>query len=53
MKIYDKHLLNDAIRRKNVRREIEILYVLNDPRIIKLNHVIDTSQTVFYYNIYI
>ena len=42
MKVYEKNKISDSIRRKNVRREIEILHLLNHPNIIKINHVIDT-----------
>ena len=46
IKTYDKYKLFDVNKRKNVRREIIILGLIEHPHIIKLNKTIDTPTQV-------
>ena len=46
MKIYKKYKLEDANRRKSVKREIKLMEKMKHSNIIRLFEVIDTSKYV-------
>ena len=46
LKTYEKAKLLDPHRKRCVKREIEILEILNNPNIVKLYEIIDTSKHV-------
>lgn len=46
LKIYDKHRLNDPMKRKAVQREIMVMRKLNHPNVVKLHELIDMPKQV-------
>lgn len=47
VKIYEKHRLNDPMKRKAAQREITVLKRLMHPNLIKLHDLIDTKKHIY------
>ena len=46
LKVYEKHRLNDPMKKKAVQREIAALKKMNHPNVVGLVELIETSRTI-------
>lgn len=53
VKIYEKHRLNDPMKRKAAQREITVLKRLKHPNLIELHDLIDTKKHIYIFTDYV